>query len=93
MKEKNVEQDMNDKDRYNSKITNRKKLNFYSTVAKKMVHIKLANGEFRNCHIQTELSPGIWKVIERKLGEIHLFEDEIKDIDEYVELNNEDDKT
>ncbi len=29
-----------------------------------------------------------WKVVERKLGEIHLFEDEIKDIDEYMELNN-----
>jgi len=90
MNEKERTQEKNN-DSYTSRSTNAKKLKFYCTLPNKMLHIKLINGEFRNCTIKEELSDGIWKVIERKLGEMHLFEDDIKDngIEEYAQLNND----
>jgi len=70
----------------NEKISselNRVKLLFYSG-KEILLHITLKNGEFRNCFIKTEETPGVWIIEERKLGADHLFEEEIVRIDKYV---------
>lgn len=74
-----------------SKAINRKKLKFYSK-SKIMVHIKLRSGDFRNGFIIEESIPEVWKMKERKLGEINLFEDEVKKIEDYTELDNKENK-
>lgn len=92
MHEKDIGKDKSN-DKYNSKTTNQKKLKFYSTLPDKMIHIKLNNGEFRNCYVKEDLGDGIWTVHERKMGDMHLFEDEIKEIEEYVKLKEEESRT
>jgi hypothetical protein len=76
---------------YISKSLNKKKLIFYSN-SKIMVHIRLVNGEFRNGYIEEEHTPGIWRMKERKMGDINLFEDEIKNVEDYTEQKEGDKK-
>jgi hypothetical protein len=77
------ENNLNEIENNNSKDINRAKLIFYSG-KQILLHVTLKSGEFRNCFIKEEESPGIWGIEERKLGKDHLFEDEITRIDKYV---------
>lgn len=85
-----MDEKINDKtNEFISTDVNRLKLIFYSG-KEILLHITLKNGEFRNCFIKEEDTPGIWKIQERKLGADHLFESEIERIDKYLPKKMED---
>jgi len=67
---------------------NRLKLIFY-TDKPILLHVTLKNGEFRNCFVKGEDTPGVWNIEERKLGPDHLFESEIVRIDKYMSKKSE----
>lgn len=63
----------------------KEKFNFYLK-SKTLVHIKLANGLFRNGVLVEKESEEVYVLSEKVLGLMHIFLSEVIGIDEYTEV-------